>query len=148
MDDTVQHSVKPSSVRQTRTHPSSRVCISSLLPLMGVHFLIRCNQPLVVRKVNPKDVTSLHHCCVLNQVEKGLALVVVHYFPILTRRNSSGPVWNHSSTSSSRQPTRPRSSVGMSSLPFVLMESCQRLLYSLSKSYSSLSSASYWSLER
>ena len=139
----MQHSVKPSSVRQTRTQPSSRVCISRLLSLIGLHFLIRRNQPLVVRKVNPKDVTSFQHCCVLDQVEKGLALVVVHYFSILTRRNSSGPVWNHSRTSSSRQPTRPRSSVGMSSLPSMLMESCQRFRYSLSKSYSSLSSASY-----
>jgi len=140
---TMAHAVNPSSVRQTCTQPSSRVLISRLYPVVIVSYLLlKFNQPFLVKVTDPREFFSLRFRCCLDHVEVRLTLIFVHYLTILTRRNSWFPVSNHSSRSSSFQPSRPRRSSGMSNFPSMSRENFHFFLKSLSKSYSSLSLAS------
>jgi len=140
---TIAQALKPSSVRQTRTLPSSSVFISRLYPLVIVTYLfLKFNQSFMVKVADPREFFLLCFSCCLDHVEVGLTFVFVHYLTILTRRNSSVLVSNHSNKSLSFQPSCPRRSSGMSNLPSMSREKFHFFLKSLSKSYSSLILAS------
>jgi len=140
---TIAHALKPSSLRQTRTLPSSSVFISRLYPLVIVTYLfLKFNQPFMVKVTDPREFFLLCFSRCLDHVEVRLTFVFIHYFTILTKRNSSDLVSNHSSKSLSFQPSCPRRSSGMSNFPSMSRMKLHFFSKSLSKSYSSLILAS------
>lgn len=147
IDDTVQHSVIPSSVRQTRQQPSSRVVISRLFPLLIIFALLfKLAQSLLIEVANPREFSLLLLSSSFDHLVIALSALFFHCGSILTRRNSSSPISNHSTSSPVLQPASRKSSSGKSSLPSLLTAMAQTFGDGLSKSNSSLSSASRTSI--
>ena len=121
---TKQHSVKPSSVRQTWMHSFLIVVISSwdpsliATPFRSQLFLLPCTMLFW-----PASHRRLSLGLSLDVIQKRLTLLWFHDLSILIRRNSVSPISNHSSKSSAFQSSCPRRASSMWSSPSGMMQS-------------------------